>query len=163
MSCLILLCIFLSTYESTLISLKWKERVVLISLMISDISNTSRGGMLQSTDTLLLYLCWLFSVFLLWCEPNKWNVSFLCPLTVYWNLLIICFRYLWLIEFFFLWKLFTFHYYISSLISVLSTPYIFQTDYHSSFIAFEIIIFRHCTRPSQHHKTNNSAYNAQQT
>lgn len=108
--------------------------------MISDICNTSRGGMLQSTDTLLLYLSWLFSVFLLWYETNKQvKCEFFVPLTVYWNLLIRFFRYLW-----FTWKLFTFHDYISSQISALSTPYIFQTD--SSFIAFKMIIFHHSTR-----------------
>lgn len=105
--------------------------------MISDICNTSRGGMLQSTDTLLLYLCWLFSVFLLWCETNKQFIG-ICSLD---------FSGIFdLLEYLFLWKLFTFHDYISSQISALSTPYIFQTDYHSSFIAFEMIIFHHSTR-----------------
>lgn len=105
--------------------------------MISDICNTSRGGMLQSTDTLLLYLCWLFSVFLLWCETNKQFIG-ICSLD---------FSGIFdLLEYLFLWKLFTFHDYISSQISALSTPYIFQTDYHSSFIAFKMIIFHHSTR-----------------
>lgn len=77
-------------------------------------------------------------------QINKWNVSFLSPLQFIGICSLDFSGICDLLEYLFLWKLFTFHYYISSQISALSTPYIFQTD--SSFIAFEMIIFHHSTR-----------------
>lgn len=77
-------------------------------------------------------------------QINKWNVSFLSPLQFIGICSLDFSGNCDLLEYLFLWKLFTFHDYISSQISALSTPYIFQTD--SSFIAFKMIIFHHSTR-----------------